>query len=265
MTQTVNDKNGAGTKQPQRLHRPGQRQQERLQRQQRRRQRQRLWTSGIVAVALIALSVFGFIEYQRYTAQQTAAQQAIANASASAVAHKNATAAAIAGKATATASAFAKNATATAAVKDATATAIALKPCLSKLNLPPTATAGPTKPPAVTGTPVKLPDGLQYIDLKTGCGTAAGTTSNVTVEYTGWLQSNGSKFDSSFDHGGSPFTLQLGQGKVIKGWDEGLVGMKVGGIRRLIIPPSLAYGSAGQSPIPPNATLIFDVQMLSIS
>ncbi len=101
MTQTVNDKNGAGTKQPQRLHRPGQRQQDRLKRQQRRRRRQRLWTSGIVAVAVIALSVFGIIEYQRYTTQQAAAQQASANATATAVAHRNATAAAIASKANA--------------------------------------------------------------------------------------------------------------------------------------------------------------------
>ena len=265
MTQTVNDKNGTGAKQPQRLHRPGQRQQERLQRQQRRRQRQRLWTSGIVAVAVIALSVFGFFQYQRYTAQQAAAQQAIANATASVVAHRNATAAAIAGKANATATAFANNATATAAVKAATATAIALKPCLSKLNLPPTATAGLTKPPTVSGTPVKLSDGLEYIDVKVGCGSASQTGSNVSVEYTGWLQNGGTKFDSSYDRGGKPFSFVIGQGQVIKGWEEGIAGMKVGGIRYLIIPPSLAYGSTGQSPIPPNATLIFEVQMISIT
>ena len=254
MTQTVNGKNSEKTKQPQRLHRPGQRQQERLMRQQRRRRRQRLWTSGIVAAAVIALSIFGIVEYQRYTAQQAAAQLASANATATVVAHKNATAAAIAGEATATASAIAGHATATAVAA-----------CLSKLNLPPTATAGPAKPPAVTGTPVKLADGLEYIDLKVGCGVAAQAGSNVSVEYTGWLQSNGKKFDSSFDHSGSPFSFQLGQGKVIKGWDEGLVGMKAGSIRRLIIPASLAYGAQGYPPtIPPNATLIFDVQMLSV-
>lgn len=259
MTQTVdknNDrkKNSAGAKQPQRLHRPGQRQQERLERQQRRRQRQRLWTSGIVALAIIALSIFGIIEYQRYTAQQAAAQQASANATATVVARRNATATTVA-----------RNATATAASRNATATAVALKPCLSKLNLPPTATAGPAKPPAVSGTPVKLSDGLQYIDVKVGCGSPAQSGSNVSVEYTGWLQSNGKKFDSSFDHGGSPLSFQLGQGKVIKGLDEGLVGMKTGGIRRLIIPASLAYGAQGYPPtIPANATLVFDVQMISI-
>jgi peptidylprolyl isomerase len=259
MTQTVNKnnnrkKNNVGAKQPQRLHRPGQRQQERLERQQRRRQRQRLWTSGIVAVAIIALSIFGIVEYQRYTAQQEAAQQASANATASVVARRNATATTVA-----------KNATATAASMNATATALALKPCLSKLNLPPTATAGPAKPPTVSGTPVKLSDGLEYIDVKVGCGSPAQSGSNVSVEYTGWLQNGGTKFDSSYDRGGTPFSFALGKGQVIKGWDEGVAGMKVGGIRYLIIPPNLAYGSTGQSPIPPNATLIFEVQMISIS
>jgi len=236
MTQTVNGKKGPDTKAPQRLHRPGQRQQDRIQRMERRRRRQRIWTSSIAAVAIIGISVFGILEYQRYQANQTAQQQVSATATANALAHHN-----------------------------ATATAVAMNACLSKLDLPPTATAGPVKPPAQTGTPVKQADGLEYIDIKVGCGPAAQATSNVSVEYTGWLQSNGSKFDSSYDRSGTPFAFQLGQGQVIKGWDEGLVGMKQGGIRRLIIPGSLGYGAQGNAPkIPPNATLIFDVQMIAV-
>ncbi len=236
MTQTMNGKKGPESKASQRLHRPGQRQQERLQRLARRRRRQRIWTSAIAAVALIGLSIFGILEYQRYQATQLAQQQANATATAKALASHN-----------------------------ATATAAAMNACLSKLNLPPTPNAGPVKPPAVTGTPVKLSDGLQYIDIKVGCGPAATASSPVSVEYTGWLQSNGTKFDSSYDRTGNPFSFQLGQGQVIKGWDEGLVGMKQGGIRRLIIPPSLGYGPQGSPPkIPANATLIFDVQMIAV-
>ena len=93
---------------------------------------------------------------------------------------------------------------------------------------------------------------------------------NITVQYTGWL-STGKMFDSSRQAGRSPFTLQIGRGQVIAGWDEGIPGMKVGGKRKLIIPPALGYGSAGQTDqttgtviIPPNATLIFDVELLEI-
>lgn len=232
MTQTMNGNNSAETKNSQRLRRPGQRQQERLQRQARRRRRQRIVTSSVVAVFVIALSIFGLLEYQRYTADQAAQQQANAAATAQAIVHSQAT---------------------------------ALAACLTKLNLAPTATAGPIKPPTETATPVKLPDGLEYIDIKVGCGPAAKSGSSVSVEYTGWLQSNGKKFDSSLDRKGSPFTFTLGQNQVIKGWDEGLIGMQQGGIRRLIIPGALGYGTAGSPPvIPANATLIFDVQMLSV-
>jgi len=139
----------------------------------------------------------------------------------------------------------------------ATATAFA--------SITPTPSAGPATPPPVTAAPVKLPDGLQYIDIKTGTGPAAQTGSAVSVQYTGWLQSNGKKFDSSYDHGGQPFSVTLGQGQVIPGWEEGLVGIQAGGTRRLIIPAALGYGAAGSPPaIPANAVLIFDVTAVSI-
>ena len=142
--------------------------------------------------------------------------------------------------------------------QNATATAI---------NTTPTPSAGPATPPPITtgGTPTKLADGLEYLDIKVGKGTAAQTGSSVSVEYTGWLASNGQKFDSSYDHGGQPFTLTLGAHQVIPGWEEGLVGMKAGGTRRILIPPALGYGAQGSgSTIPPNSTLIFDVTMVTV-
>lgn len=117
---------------------------------------------------------------------------------------------------------------------------------------------GPTK---VTGKSTKLPDGLEYWDIKEGTGAAAKAGDKVKVHYTGWLTS-GKKFDSSVDRG-EPFQFALGAGQVIKGWDEGVAGMKVGGKRQLRIPPELGYGSRGAGGvIPPNATLIFDVELL---
>ena len=98
-----------------------------------------------------------------------------------------------------------------------------------------------------------------------GTGSAAKKGSKVSVEYTGWIASTCKKFDSSYDHGGQPFSVTpLGQASVIPGWNEGLVGMKVGGVRRIIIPAALGYGAQGNQAIPPNATLIFDVTVLSI-
>jgi FKBP-type peptidyl-prolyl cis-trans isomerase len=105
--------------------------------------------------------------------------------------------------------------------------------------------------------------GLQYEDLAGGQGNAAKAGDTVKVHYTGWL-ADGKKFDSSLDRK-SPFQFTLGQGMVIKGWDEGVVGMKPGGKRKLVIPGNLAYGSRGYSSlIPPNAELTFDVELLSI-
>ena len=110
--------------------------------------------------------------------------------------------------------------------------------------------------------------GLQYEDVTVGDGAEAKAGMNVTVHYTGWLQkpdgSAGTKFDSSKDRR-QPFKFPLGGGRVIRGWDEGVQGMKIGGSRRLIIPSQLGYGSAGAGGvIPPNATLIFDVELLGV-
>jgi len=106
------------------------------------------------------------------------------------------------------------------------------------------------------------------VDLTPGTGTAAANNLNLTVDYTGWLfdpskaDNKGLVFDSTV--GQTPFTFTLGVGAVIKGWDQGLVGMKVGGVRRLVIPPSLAYGAARQDKIPPYATLLFEITLENV-
>ena len=211
---------------PKKQSNPGQRQQEKLRKLERRRRRRQIWTSIIVAVVVIAVVGIGFWQFQRITSLQDALQQ------------------------TQHAQQLAKNATSTALVTT------------------PTPSAGPATPPPITGShpqPTKLADGLEYLDITVGKGTAATTGSAVSVQYTGWLASNGQKFDSSYDHGGQPFTLTIGQHQVIPGWEEGLVGMKPGGTRRLLIPPALGYGAQGSgSTIPPNSTLIFDVTMVSV-
>ncbi|MCA0326962.1 MAG: FKBP-type peptidyl-prolyl cis-trans isomerase [Proteobacteria bacterium] len=112
------------------------------------------------------------------------------------------------------------------------------------------------------------PGGLQITDTRLGSGAEARKGHTVTVHYTGWLYANGqqgAKFDSSRDRN-DPFQFPLGGGMVIKGWDEGVAGMKVGGQRTLIIPPEMGYGARGAGGvIPPNATLKFDVELLGVS
>jgi peptidylprolyl isomerase len=109
--------------------------------------------------------------------------------------------------------------------------------------------------------------GLQYEDTKVGDGASPSKGQTCVMHYTGWLwdgSAKGSKFDSSVDRG-RPFTFPIGQGRVIKGWDEGVADMKVGGKRTLIIPPALGYGAAGAGGvIPPNATLLFEVELLEL-
>lgn len=112
-------------------------------------------------------------------------------------------------------------------------------------------------------TMTQTPSGLQYEDLTVGTGATPQAGQTVHVHYTGWL-TDGKKFDSSVDRG-QPFPFVLGQGAVIKGWDEGVATMQVGGKRKLTIPPALAYGDRGfPGAIPPNSTLVFDVELLEI-
>jgi FKBP-type peptidyl-prolyl cis-trans isomerase FkpA len=134
-------------------------------------------------------------------------------------------------------------------------TAIATLTACSSSNTSPTPTTGVTT--------------LQVVDTRVGTGAEATNGRTLTVHYTGWLYNQnapgnkGSQFDSSV--GGQPFQFVLGAGRVIRGWDQGLVGMRVGGLRTLTIPPSLAYGSAGSPPsIPGNASLVFDVELMNV-
>jgi FKBP-type peptidyl-prolyl cis-trans isomerase len=116
--------------------------------------------------------------------------------------------------------------------------------------------------PAPSANAITTADGLIYEDLQVGTGATAQTGDTVSVYYTGWL-ADGTKFDSSLDRG-QTLDFTLGAGKVIAGWDEGVVGMKVGGIRLLVIPPSLGYGATQYSSIPGNSTLTFEVQLAAI-
>jgi peptidyl-prolyl cis-trans isomerase A (cyclophilin A) len=110
---------------------------------------------------------------------------------------------------------------------------------------------------------MKTKSGLEYIEVEAGTGTQAQAGKSVSVHYTGKLQ-DGKVFDSSIPRG-EPITFQLGRGQVIKGWDEGIALMKVGGKAQLVIPPNLGYGERGASGvIPPNATLVFDVELVSV-
>jgi FKBP-type peptidyl-prolyl cis-trans isomerase len=125
--------------------------------------------------------------------------------------------------------------------------------------LTPTLLQGATVSEKTTTTP----SGLMYEDIKQGDGDVATAGKTVSVHYTGWL-TNGKKFDSSKDRG-QPFEFPLGGGRVIKGWDEGVQGMKVGGVRKLTIPANLGYGSRGAgADIPPGATLVFEVELLKV-
>jgi peptidylprolyl isomerase/FKBP-type peptidyl-prolyl cis-trans isomerase FkpA len=128
-----------------------------------------------------------------------------------------------------------------------------------KTNVPAKSPDRPTESSIPTTT---TESGLQIQDLVEGTGATAETGKTVAMHYTGWLL-DGTKFDNSIDRG-KPYTITLGAHKVIKGWEEGIVGMKVGGERKLTIPPELAYGEAGRGPIPPNSTLVFELYLMSV-
>jgi peptidylprolyl isomerase len=146
--------------------------------------------------------------------------------------------------------------------------AVVLGQTTATLATPQTKPAKPTKPAPKAGTPkvVTTKSGLKYIDLKVGKGPSPKAGQDVTVHYVGTFM-NGKKFDSSRDHG-TPFTFTIGlrPSQVIQGWDEGVMTMKVGGKRRLIVPANLAYGPGGtpDGAIPPNATLNFEVELLGV-
>ena len=137
----------------------------------------------------------------------------------------------------------------------------------------PKAASVPSSGPLSTEPKITVPSGaaptkLVTKDMITGTGAVAKTGDELTVDYVGALYSNGKVFDASWSHGGPkgvPFQFQLGVGDVIKGWDDGVAGMRIGGRRELIIPPSLAYGSTARTGIPANSTLIFIVDLLGVS
>ena len=123
--------------------------------------------------------------------------------------------------------------------------------------------SAPATSGATEGQERTLAGGLKVTDIKVGSGPMAESGSQVAVHYTGWL-TDGSKFDSSLDRG-QPISFALGSGQVIRGWDEGLKGMRVGGKRKLTIPSSMAYGPEGRPPvIPPDATLVFEVELMDV-
>jgi FKBP-type peptidyl-prolyl cis-trans isomerase len=224
MAQTVN--NRKDTPQPQKQYRPGQRQQEKLMRKARRQRQRMIIAASLLGVVLVVLAGIGVWQYPRIVALFHRPPVKV-----------------------------------TKHVKISSSCSVATNG--SSLYVP-TPSAGPAAPPAVETPPATLASGLQCIDLKVGSGSAAQIGTALSVQYTGWLAKDGKKFDSSYDRHAQPFDILLGQKQVIKGWEEGLVGMKTGGLRRLIIPPALAYGAQGQPPtIPGNATLIFDVLVVS--
>ncbi len=259
MPQTVNGQNTPenASRPVQRVYRPGQRQQERMRRLARRRKRNRIIAASVAAFVIIALGITGSVLFENYKNQQALIAS---HAAATATAHAQATAKVKA------------NATATVVTRNCFITPAA--PTVPSVYAgSDTPKSGPTTAPAISGKPVTLKGGLKYVDIKTGTGPAAKKGSKITVNYTGWLATTCQKFDSSYDShpdqtGQSqppqPFTLTLGEGQVIPGWDQGLVGVKAGGIRRLYIPSALGYGPQGSGPIPGNTNLIFDVQVVSV-
>lgn len=242
MPQTVNGESRPSLK----SNRPGQRQQDRLQRLARRQRRRRIITASVATALVLILGISGLLFFQNYTAQQTALANTHATATASTSAHLTATA-------------ITKNCFVNPSGPSV--------PAIYESGAP-TPSAGPSSSPSLDGKAVTLTGGLKYVDIVTGTGATAKSGSSVSVEYTGWVASTCAKFDSSYDGSSStpgvPFSVTLGEGQVIKGWDQGLLGIKAGGTRRLYIPSALAYGNQAEGSIPANADLIFDVTALSV-
>ena len=151
-----------------------------------------------------------------------------------------------------------------ATVHHARAHAAGAKPAAVKTAACAPAMADPVLPPGVPAAagPVGTVFALRYVDVQVGTGELMVPNESLTVHYTGWLASDGTKFDSSVDRG-TPFTFQQGEHRVIAGWDQGFAGMRIGGKRRLFIPYQLAYGEAGRPSIPPKSDLIFDIELVA--
>lgn len=211
-----------------------------------------------IGIAIFALAMTA-ASAQDSTTQTTPPATPPATTAKKPIAKKPATAASTAAKSTATKSTATKPATAT---KSTTKTATTGKTAVRKKA--PVTKVDPNAPTPVKGEGITTPTGLQYWDIKPGTGATAAAGQKVEVQYTGWL-TDGHKFDSSVGTGRN-FAFMLGQGQVIKGWDEGVAGMKVGGKRQLKIPPQLAYGDRGfPGAIPAGSTLIFDVQLMGVA
>jgi len=229
MTQTVNDQKS--TAKARKQYRRGQRQQERLLRQAQRRRQRRASMIGVVLVVLIGIGIWQYPHLVPLFQPP----------------------------------AHSKHVSAHSSMPTSSSCSVASSSPAVYASTP---AAGPSTPPDVATEPATLANGIQCIDLKVGSGTAAQLGAVISVQYTGWLASNSLKFISSYDGHKPPVEIPLGQQRVIKGWGQGLIGTKAGGIRRLIIPPDLAYGTQGDhglnTTIPPNATLIFDVAVLKV-
>lgn len=209
------------------------RERERLQ--QKAAQRQRLFTIIGMIVVIVLVVILGTVIVLNTSSSNINTSQAAATAPATA----GATAGSTASAATTTAATTATSGTPGAAASDQ------------------------GKVPPVSGQEITMPDGLKYIDITPGTGASPTNGQNVSVNYTGYLL-DGTVFDSSYKRN-QPFSFPIGTGQVIKGWDEGVLTMKVGGKRRLIIPPALGYGAQGAgSSIPPNSTLVFDIELLKV-
>ncbi len=157
----------------------------------------------------------------------------------------------------------AASATASAATQSSPPVKAAAAPAKDAKAADASAAAAKVVAPATNAKEVTLAGGLKYVDLKVGDGDIAEAGLTATVHYTGWL-TDGTKFDSSVDR--EPFPFRIGANQVIRGWDEGVKGMRIGGKRKLTIPPDMGYGANGYPPdIPPNATLVFDVELLGLA